>query len=193
MLARSYNPRGEPKLKQFNYKGFRVTWVPITRQWRVDEGPGEWHLGDYGGSAKKVRGIIDEFRPGAQNPRPKISGRVVGQRRRREARAARQLWREFREAPVGRSRRIKVEWPKALMVMGSVQLIAYVTTHGGKIQPYEHEFAPGSEPLLCAGKKRGQLFLIGEGFKVNAHGIVDIDRAGRRRRYTPRLKVVRRR
>ena len=77
------------------------------------------------------------------------------------------------------------------MVMGQVQLIAYVTTHGGKVQPYEHEFAPGSQPLLCAGKKRGQLFLIGDRFKVDAHGIVDIDRDGRRRRHTPRLKVIR--
>lgn len=123
----------------------------------------------------------------------KISGRAVGIRRRREARAAKQLWREFREQPVGRNRRINIEWPKALMVMGSVQLIAYVTTHGGKVTPYEHEFAPGSLPLLCAGKKTGQLFLIGRGFKVDAHGIVDIDQDGRRKRYRPRLKVVARR
>ena len=124
--------------------------------------------------------------------RTKISGAAVGARRRREARAARELFREFREAPVRRSRKINVEWPKALMVMGSVQLIAYVTTHGKKVVPYEHEFAPGSMPLLCAGKKRGQLFLIGDGFKVNAHGIVDVDKQGKRKRHSPRFKVVRR-
>ncbi len=111
----------------------------------------------------------------------------------KDERAARQLWKEFREEPVGRSRRINIRWPKALAVMGSAQLIAYATTHGGKLRLYEHEFAPGSQPLLCAGKEPGQLFLIGQGFKVNAHGIVDIDRHGRRKRYTPRLKVVRRR
>jgi hypothetical protein len=112
-------------------------------------------------------------------------------RLRREKRAASQLWREFREEPLGRSRRVSVEWPKALMVMGTVQLIAYVTTHGRKVTPYEHEFAPGSQPLLCAGKKRGQLFLVGNGYKVNAHGIVDIDGEGRRRQHTPRFRVVR--
>lgn len=77
------------------------------------------------------------------------------------------------------------------MVMGVVQLIAYVTTHGRKVRPYEHEFAPGSQPLLCAGKKRGQLFLVGRGFKVTAHGIVDVTPDGRRRRHTPRYHVVR--
>jgi len=112
-------------------------------------------------------------------------------RLKKEKRAAGQLWREFREEPVGRSRRVVVEWPKVLMVMGVAELIAYRTTHGGKVTPYVHEFAPGSQPLLCAGKKRGQLYLIGEGFKVNAHGIVDLDRDGRRRHHTPRYKLVR--
>lgn len=109
----------------------------------------------------------------------------------REKRAARQLWQEFREEPVGRSRRIRVQWPKVLMVMGVAEAIAYTTTHGRRVVPYLHEFAPGSQPLLCAGKRRGQLYLIGDGFKVNAHGIVDIDSAGRRRRRKPRYKLVR--
>lgn len=112
-------------------------------------------------------------------------------RLKREKRAARQLWQEFREEPVGRSRRVQVQWPKVLMVMGVAELIAYRTTHRGKVTPYMHEFAPGSQPLLCAGKQRGQLYLIGEGFKVTAHGIVDLDRDGRRRRHTPRYKLVR--
>jgi hypothetical protein len=109
----------------------------------------------------------------------------------REKRAARQLWREFREEPVGRSRRIAIQWPKVLMVMGVAEFIAYRTTHGGKVTPYAHEFAPGSQPLLCAGKRRGQLYLIGQGFKVDAHGIVDVDTDGRRRHHKPRYKLVR--
>lgn len=109
-----------------------------------------------------------------------------------EKRSAAELWEAFREEPAGPSMRIRIKWPKAVMVMGTVQLIAYVTTHAGKTHKYEHEFAPGSKPLLCAGGKRGQLFLIGEGFRVNGHGIIDIDSQGRRRRYRPRLKVVER-
>lgn len=113
-------------------------------------------------------------------------------RTRREAKAAKRLWEDFRESKPTRARSVSIEWPKALMVMGTVRLIAYDTTHAGKPVPYEHEFAPGSRPLLCAGKKRGQLFLIGSNFKVTAHGIVDIDRDGRRKRYVPRLTVKRR-
>jgi hypothetical protein len=79
------------------------------------------------------------------------------------------------------------------MVMGTVRLIAYDTTHGGKFTPYQHEFAPGSEPLLCAGKKRGQLFLIGRNFRVTRRGIVDVDSQGRPKKYKPKLEVLRRR
>jgi len=79
------------------------------------------------------------------------------------------------------------------MVMGTVRAIAYSTTHRGKRVPYMHEFAPGSRPLLCAGKRPGQLFLIGDGFRVDAHGIIDIDADGRRIRYAPRLELVKRR
>lgn len=111
----------------------------------------------------------------------------------REKQAAAKLWQAFRETRPGRTKRIKIEWPKALMVMGTVRLIAYDTTHGGKYAPYEHEFAPGSRPLLCAGVKTGQLFLIGHHFRVTARGVVDIDGSGRPRKYTPQLQVVRRR
>ena len=90
-----------------------------------------------------------------------------------------------------------MEWPKALMVMGEAELIAYTTTHAGKKVPYAHQFAPGSKPLLCAGKQKGLLFLIfpvkHSGFKVDAHGIVDIDRNGRRKPHKPTLEVVRKR
>ena len=108
----------------------------------------------------------------------------------REAKAGRQLWKEFREEPVRAARMVRVEWPKALMVMGEVELIAYRTTHNGKLSKYDHQFHPAGRPLLCAGKKPGQLFIIGQQFKVNARGIVDIDRDGRRRPHTPTLRVV---
>lgn len=99
-------------------------------------------------------------------------------RLRRERRAAEELWEEFRETRPGRSQRIPIRWPKALMVMGTVRYIAYDTTHGNRYAPYKHTFARGSRPLLCAGKERGQLFLIGRNFKVTRRGIVDVDDRG---------------
>jgi hypothetical protein len=99
-----------------------------------------------------------------------------------EQKAAGELWEEFRETPRGRSRRIPIQWPKVLMVMGTVRRIDYDTTHEGRFAPYKHTFAAGSRPLLCAGKKRGQLFLIGHNFKITRRGIVDVDREGRPRK-----------
>jgi len=114
-------------------------------------------------------------------------------RLRRERKAAQDLYRDFREAEPGASRLVPIEWPKALTVMGRAVGIAYLTTHGGKVTPYFHEFSPRARPLLCAGAKRGQVFLIGKRFKVDGHGIVDIDASGRRVPYTPTLELVRRR
>ena len=114
-------------------------------------------------------------------------------RYRREKLAARQLWREFREEQPGGSQLVAIQWPKALMVMGTAVAIAYTTTHRGKKVPYMHQFARGCKPLLCAGKKPGQLYLIGDRFKVDGHGIVDIDARGMRVRDTPTLELVKRR
>lgn len=92
-------------------------------------------------------------------------------------RAAR-LYNSFREEPVERVRRVRVRRPKAVMVMGTVQFIGYMTTHGGKATPYIHEFAPGSAPLLCAGPYRGQLYMLLGRFKVTGRGITDLSATG---------------
>jgi hypothetical protein len=63
--------------------------------------------------------------------------------------------------------------------MGHVEFIGYVTTHRGQTHLYIHEFAPGSRPQLAAGKRIGQLYLIGDRFKVTGRGITDIDSRGR--------------
>lgn len=106
-------------------------------------------------------------------------------------RAARRLFREFREKKPGRGRWVKIDVPKAMTVIGRAVLIGYDTTHGRRAVPYTHEFAPGSRPLLVAGPKRGQIYLIGTGFKFTRRGIVDVDRSGRPVHWTPRYRVVR--
>lgn len=97
------------------------------------------------------------------------------------------LYRSFREDEPRTARKVRLKLPRAVAVMGHCEFVGYVTTHRGKVTLYIHEFAPGSRPLLCAGKGRGQLYLIGGRFTVTGRGITDVDRSGRivhaRRRY----------
>lgn len=91
------------------------------------------------------------------------------------ARAAR-LYRAFREKTPQRAKRVSMNLPRALMVMGHVDFIGYTTSHAdGKATPYKHDFAKGSRPLLCTGVGTNQLFLVGGRYRVTGRGIVDLD------------------
>jgi len=111
---------------------------------------------------------------------------------RRDERAARSLYRAFREDKPGRSRRVGIDVPRAAAVVGQVEFIGYVTTHRGKSYLYLHEFAEGSRPMMVAGKRRGQLFLVGGRFKFTARGITDLNAAGQAIDAPSRYKVVKR-
>src|SRR6266850_7494007 len=109
---------------------------------------------------------------------------------RSQVRSAARLYRAFREEPPRRARRVAVDVPRAVAVMGPCEFIGYVTTHGGKTSVYIHEFAAGSRPLMAAGAKRNQLILVGGRYRVTAHGIVDLDARGRPVRARHRYKVI---
>lgn len=113
----------------------------------------------------------------------------------RDVRDAADLYRAFREDEPRTARRIKIKVPTAVAVMGHCEFVGYVTTHRGEVTLYIHEFAPGSRPLLCAGKGRSQLYLVGGRFTVTGAGITDLDRDGRivhaRRRYLVKVKARR--
>lgn len=98
---------------------------------------------------------------------------------RRDTRAARALFRAFREVRPNRTRTVGIDLPRAAAVVGPVEFIGYTTTHGGKTYLYIHEFAEGSRPLLAAGRRRSQLFLVGGRFTFTARGITDLDPSGR--------------
>lgn len=90
---------------------------------------------------------------------------------------AAKLYEDFREAKPRRALRVTI--PSGYCtVMGHVRTVEYDTTHGGKTHLYKHTFAPGSRPLLIAGK-RGQLYLVNGRFHVTGRGIVDKDGRGR--------------
>lgn len=110
-----------------------------------------------------------------------------------DTRAAARLYRQFREAPARRAKRVRIDVPDAVAVMGQVLLIAYETTHDGQVQLYAHEFAPGSRPLFCAGARRNQAFLIGGRYRVTERGIVDYGPGGREVKHRGHYKVVRKR
>lgn len=96
----------------------------------------------------------------------------------KEFRGAFKLHQKFRETTPTKVRKVKVDVPSALMVMGTVEFIGYRTTHQGKAVLYKHDFAPGSRPFLAAGPKRNQAFLIGGRYHVTDRGIVDLDGRG---------------
>lgn len=98
---------------------------------------------------------------------------------RRDLERAKKLYREFREETPRRAKVVHIKLPKVVMVMGHVRAIEYDTTHAGKTHLYKHTFAPGSRPMLVAGKGRNQLYLVNGRFHVTERGIVDLDPAGR--------------
>jgi hypothetical protein len=97
----------------------------------------------------------------------------------RELKRAAKLYRDFREETPRRAKTVRVTLPKVAMIMGHVRAIEYDTTHAGKTHLYKHTFAAGSRPLLVAGTRNGQLYLIGGRYHVTDRGIVDLDSAHR--------------
>jgi hypothetical protein len=87
---------------------------------------------------------------------------------------AKSLYESFREQPVGRARKVRINFPKAVAVMGYLEFVGYSTTHAGEAKLYKHKFAKGSRPLICAGPNDNQLYLVGGRFRVTGRGIVDL-------------------
>jgi hypothetical protein len=90
-----------------------------------------------------------------------------------------QIYRSFRETEPRRAQRYNIKLPKALARMGPCEFIGYMTTHNGKVALYVHEFATGSRPILYAGPRHQQLYLIGGRYHVTSGGITDRDARGR--------------
>jgi len=86
---------------------------------------------------------------------------------------AARLYRDFRESIPRRGRRIELELPKAVMVMGNLRFLGYDTTRRGKTELYKHTFSAGSRPLICTDGK--SLYIIEGRYHVTERGIVDLD------------------
>jgi hypothetical protein len=110
--------------------------------------------------------------------------------RKKSIRSAQSLYESFREEPARTARSVTIKLPKAAAVMGHAEFIGYVTTHGGKLHLYVHQWAPGSRPLLAAGKGRNQLFLVGGRYRVTDRGIVDFGPNGREVKARERYNIT---
>lgn len=69
--------------------------------------------------------------------------------------------------------------PESLATMGHVVALEYDTTRDGKTVRARHEFTAGSRPLLLAGERDGEVFLVGDRFRFTDRGIMDIGSDGR--------------
>lgn len=94
-------------------------------------------------------------------------------------RAAISLYRSFRDKEPTRVKIVDYEPPEAVAIIGYVEEICYVTSHGKKVVHYSHPFGKGSRPLLCASEDGRQLLLLGGNFEFGEQGIVDKDARGR--------------
>jgi hypothetical protein len=95
-----------------------------------------------------------------------------------DTRRAAKLYEDFRESAPRIAREVHITLPRAVAIMGYCEFIGYSTTHRGASRLYKHDFAEGSRPLLCAGPRQNQLYLIGGRFHVTERGIVDLSPAG---------------
>jgi hypothetical protein len=103
----------------------------------------------------------------------------VTRRANTDTRKSAALYRKFREREPKVARSVTLALPRAVAIMGYCEAILYTTTHGSRAKFYKHTFAKGSRPLLCAGPRKNQLYLIGGRFHVTERGIVDLSPRGK--------------
>lgn len=86
--------------------------------------------------------------------------------------------------------RLNIDIPAELAVIGHVTALEYDAIYDSKITKARHAFAPGSRPLLVVGTDRGQVFLIGQGYRFTDRGFVDVDSNGRSVVYNEKKRKI---
>lgn len=95
---------------------------------------------------------------------------------------------------VTRAGRINLDIPHELAIIGHVSAIEYDAVYDGKLKKARHPFTPGSRPFLAVGTDRGQVFLIGRGYRFTDRGFVDFNARGESVEYNEKsrkIKVIR--
>jgi len=97
-----------------------------------------------------------------------------GEDPRRNFRTGVKFGREWITAPGS----VNILIPAELAIMGRLHAVEYDTRREGKTLLARHVFAPGCRPMIAAGAGRGQVFLLGTGFRWTDRGIVDFNDRG---------------
>ena len=135
-----------------------------------------WH---YRPAAKKWRAEMKRRAKTLGASVKSLGSRAYNPRDPEMSRAAK-LYESFRERAPRRVAKLGILPPPRIAVdIGHVEYIGYRTTHGRKLTLYQHDFAPGSRPLLCVSPDGRQLLLIGGRYQFTERGIVDHDIDGR--------------
>jgi len=91
----------------------------------------------------------------------------------REIEKAAELFRAFREEEPGKVTAVSVQLPRASLMVGDIDAIAYRTYENGKRVKYLHTFKPTARPKLLAGYDGRTLIIYGGNFTFTPRGIVD--------------------
>jgi hypothetical protein len=97
----------------------------------------------------------------------------------RERILAVELYRKFRESDPVHIDRQEIAIPIYAMEVGTLDYVGYTTTIAGRRVAFEHAFASGSRPRLCASADGKQLIIVGGRYNFKEDGIVDQDLRGR--------------
>jgi hypothetical protein len=88
---------------------------------------------------------------------------------------ATELFEAFHEEESEGGRNIDIPNPPPVVwQLGEVLSISYMARLKGKMVSFEHEFRPGSGPLLTVSPDGKNLFLAAGKYKVTERGIIDI-------------------
>lgn len=108
--------------------------------------------------------------------------------------SARKLYSDFHAEPPGRMLATGVKFgsrwitargdaniliPAELVIVGRLNALEYDCRREGRTLKARHVFAPGARPLLAAGTRPGEVFLLGTRYRMTDRGIVDFDARGR--------------
>lgn len=86
---------------------------------------------------------------------------------------AQKLYEDFSGHKAAHGQKVKVNVPRAGMVVGDLDGVLYTTVRDGQTERYVHKFRKSSKPVLVAGSNGRSLHVLGGRYEFTERGIVD--------------------